>query len=189
MRSLSSLPLTCVPGVSPPQSTSCQCVHAIRVGISIDSLPAISRRSCLEQTVYLLERHGEQLGVSGCVYTAGCEQLWEGARCQPCLSSVVLLHGREDTSGNTEGGVGIAWGSLPGPPASSHLVYLESVSQDRVLVYKTARDPPQKGPRLSWGKDRWDLWLSRAQAKLCSNCQRGETWTCGSGKLRCCHWD
>lgn len=55
----------------------------------------------------------------------------------------------EDTGGNVVGGVGVAWGSLPGPAASSCLVYLELVSQDGVLADKTAQDPPQKGSRLS----------------------------------------
>lgn len=95
----------------------------------------------------------------------------------------------EGAGGNMAGGVGVVWGSLPGSAASSCLAYLELVPQDWVLADKTARDSPQKGPRLSWGKDRWDLWLSWAQAKLCSNCQCREMWTCGSGKLRCCHWD
>lgn len=83
----------CAGGFS-SQYTLCQNIHTILVEISIDNLPAMSCRSGLNQTVYLPERHGEQLEVCSCVCTAVCEQPWKGAQCQPCLSSMLLLHGR-----------------------------------------------------------------------------------------------
>jgi len=67
----------------------------------------------------------------------------------PALSLIRVAAASEGTGGNVEGGAGAAWGSLPGSAASSCLVYLELAPQDRVLADRTARDPPQKGSRLS----------------------------------------
>lgn len=122
-----------------------------------------------------------------CLHMLGMSSRGKGA--VPTLSLIRVATPWEDTKGNMMGGVGIAWGSLPGPAAFLCLIYLASVPKDQVLSDKTAWDPPQKCLHLSWGKDRWDLWLSWAQAKLCWNCQCREMWTCGSGRLRCCHWD
>lgn len=67
----------------------------------------------------------------------------------PTLSLIRVAAPSEGTGGSVAGGVGIAWGSLLGSAASSCLIFLELVLQDQVLAAKTARDPSQKGPRLS----------------------------------------